>query len=78
MLIILYQVGCLIGEINEALATRPETTELELCSALSGSSGALFESLPQGIKNQLLLDRDPHGNVQVCSRAAACSCAAGC
>jgi diphosphate--fructose-6-phosphate 1-phosphotransferase len=32
---------------------------------LSPDSKALFELLPKSIANQLLLDRDPHGNVQV-------------
>ena len=32
---------------------------------LSESSRQLFDFLPKEIANQLLLDRDPHGNVQV-------------
>jgi pyrophosphate--fructose-6-phosphate 1-phosphotransferase len=32
---------------------------------LSGESSPVFSSLPQDIKRQLLMDRDPHGNVQV-------------
>lgn len=33
--------------------------------ALSAENAAVFASLPDGIKAQLLMDRDPHGNVQV-------------
>ena len=33
--------------------------------ALSTENAAVFASLPDGIKAQLLMDRDPHGNVQV-------------
>jgi len=32
---------------------------------LSDENGKIFESLPALIKSQLLMDRDPHGNVQV-------------
>jgi diphosphate--fructose-6-phosphate 1-phosphotransferase len=32
---------------------------------LTAESKALFEFLPKSISSQLLLDRDPHGNVQV-------------
>lgn len=32
---------------------------------LTESSRQVFEFLPKDIANQLLLDRDPHGNVQV-------------
>ncbi len=34
-------------------------------SRLDPANAALFDSLPLAIKLQLLLDRDPHGNVQV-------------
>jgi pyrophosphate--fructose-6-phosphate 1-phosphotransferase len=34
-------------------------------SNLSQVSKELFDFLPNEIANQLLLDRDPHGNVQV-------------
>ncbi len=34
-------------------------------SKLDGASAKLFSSLPSQIKAQLLMDRDPHGNVQV-------------
>ena len=33
--------------------------------ALAGASAALYGSLPGDIKRQLIMDRDPHGNVQV-------------
>jgi len=32
---------------------------------LSSTSATLYRSLPDDIANQLILDRDPHGNVQV-------------
>lgn len=32
---------------------------------LSPANQAVFAYLPDNIKQQLLLDRDPHGNVQV-------------
>ena len=36
-----------------------------ISSKLDNSSSKLFNSLPSAIKTQLLMDRDPHGNVQV-------------
>jgi pyrophosphate--fructose-6-phosphate 1-phosphotransferase len=33
--------------------------------ALAGASATLYASLPVDIKRQLIMDRDPHGNVQV-------------
>lgn len=36
-----------------------------ITSKLDGASSKLFNSLPSAIKAQLLMDRDPHGNVQV-------------
>ena len=54
--------GLLAGEAGQAdLETRLRTVVAEL----DGSSRSLFEALPGGIRTQLLLDRDAHGNVQV-------------
>jgi diphosphate-dependent phosphofructokinase len=53
----------LIGELNNLLASSGDIQEV--IAKLSGSSKACFESLPGDVQNQLLLDRDPHGNVQV-------------
>ena len=55
----------LISEINEVLAAEPELGEDQLLGKLSANSATLFPTLPAGIRLQLLLDRDPHGNVQV-------------
>lgn len=49
------EVGVLIRELNES-------TDV---AKLTPSSRALFDSLPPFFADQLLLDRDPHGNVQV-------------
>jgi pyrophosphate--fructose-6-phosphate 1-phosphotransferase len=68
------EVKFLIGEINDILAaTEHEFKALTsfvdhkafILERLTEPSGLLFESLPQGIQEQLLWDRDPHGNVQV-------------
>ena len=60
------EMGRLISEINEIVA-KEFTGEIEdhITSSLSEANKDLFESLPRAIKSQLLLDRDPHGNVQV-------------
>ena len=55
----------LISEINDVLATGVETTEAAVMPHLSVNNKAVFAYLPENIKQQLLLDRDPHGNVQV-------------
>ena len=55
----------LINEINDVLATGVETTEAAVSPLLSKENQAVFAYLPKTIKEQLLLDRDPHGNVQV-------------
>lgn len=66
----------LIAELNDLLAEGTETgKEFKMlkkshrrewvASQLSTDAANLFQSLPSGIANQLTLDRDPHGNVQV-------------
>ena len=69
------EFGALIAEINELLAG--EKTEkfnalpdwnakYEFIKAgLTADAFAVFDILPQGIQQQLFLERDPHGNVQV-------------
>ncbi|NCF71208.1 MAG: diphosphate--fructose-6-phosphate 1-phosphotransferase [Chlamydiales bacterium] len=67
------EVKALVEELNDLMGLQEETlqnltvdekSEL-LLSKLSSESKACFSSLPKEIQKQLLLDRDPHGNVQV-------------
>ena len=66
----------LISELNELLAEGTHTAQAFshvrkshridwVAEKLSPASSVVFRSLPEGIANQLTLDRDPHGNVQV-------------
>ncbi|MBQ9339800.1 MAG: diphosphate--fructose-6-phosphate 1-phosphotransferase [Paludibacteraceae bacterium] len=63
----------LIAELNDLLASNEEFNALEsddekrqfVKACLSPESCALFRDLPKGIARQLMLDRDPHGNVKV-------------
>ena len=57
----------LIEEINDIFADVEEVEDPRsfTLSKLSDKSKELFEFLPRAISDQLLLDRDPHGNVQV-------------
>ncbi|HBX88831.1 MAG TPA: diphosphate--fructose-6-phosphate 1-phosphotransferase [Marinilabiliaceae bacterium] len=64
----------LISELNDILAKyESEVAVLEsnrdrrdfVASKLTGESAEVFTSLPNNFANQLMLDRDPHGNVQV-------------
>jgi len=64
----------LISEINDLVAKNEKefsklpTTASKIAyieSLLTDDSKKVFNSLPQSIESQLLLDRDPHGNVQV-------------
>ncbi|MCQ2334291.1 MAG: diphosphate--fructose-6-phosphate 1-phosphotransferase [Paludibacteraceae bacterium] len=64
----------LIAELNDLLAVHAEefqglATDDEkrqfVKACLSPEACALFRDLPKGIARQLMLDRDPHGNVMV-------------
>jgi pyrophosphate--fructose-6-phosphate 1-phosphotransferase len=68
------EMGVLIGELNEALAHHGDAfnaladlpaKRAFIAEKISPASAALYRSLPDDIENQLILDRDPHGNVQV-------------
>lgn len=69
------EFGTLIGEINELLAGE-KTAEFNalptwadkkafIKNGLTEASYKVFDILPEGIQQQLFLERDPHGNVQV-------------
>ena len=68
------EMGALIGELNDTLAhhgdafnaleTLPQKREF-VAAKLTTAAASLYRSLPDDIANQLILDRDPHGNVQV-------------
>ncbi len=64
----------LIAALNDMMAARlaefkaqkdDEARDAFVRGALAGASGALYASLPGDIRRQLIMDRDPHGNVQV-------------
>ncbi len=64
----------LISELNDLLATHESEMSLfesnkekrqYVAGKLTGDSSDVFKSLPSTFANQLMLDRDPHGNVQV-------------
>lgn len=68
------EMGILIGELNEALAHNADAfnaladlpaKRAFVAEKLTPASASLYKSLPDDIANQLILDRDPHGNVQV-------------
>jgi 6-phosphofructokinase 1 len=59
------EFNALISEINDVLAKGVATTEEAVMPHLSEHNQEVFSYLPANIKQQLLLDRDPHGNVQV-------------
>ena len=68
------EMGVLIGELNETLAHNGDAfnaladlpaKRAFVAEKLTASAASLYKSLPDDIANQLILDRDPHGNVQV-------------
>lgn len=59
------EIQQLISELNEILADGVVDEGGVWKKKLSSQSLQLFEFLPQAIQAQLLLERDPHGNVQV-------------
>lgn len=61
----LLQVQQLIAELNEILAQDAVDEAGMWKMKLESQSRELFELLPKAIQKQLMLERDPHGNVQV-------------
>ena len=71
------EMKSLIAELNDLLAEGSESEKkfksfadkaegrAFVASILSAESAKVYKSLPSGIADQLTLDRDPHGNVQV-------------
>jgi len=57
------EVAILISELNELLAQNVHHDQIH--SRLSEKSKIVFEFLPKSIREELMFDRDPHGNVQV-------------
>lgn len=63
------EIKLLIKELNSLLAKEDEKSTAvlkeKLKPLLSKEARSTFESLDEKIQDQLLLDRDPHGNIQV-------------
>jgi pyrophosphate--fructose-6-phosphate 1-phosphotransferase len=60
------EMATLIGELNQLLAVGGEPAGREqVASRLSPASRAALDALPPEIQDQLLAERDAHGNVQV-------------
>ncbi|MEI8366076.1 MAG: diphosphate--fructose-6-phosphate 1-phosphotransferase [Parachlamydiaceae bacterium] len=58
------EVNILIDELNTHLSQK-DLTHKDVTGLLSPAAQATFSILPQSIQEQLLIGRDPHGNVQV-------------
>ncbi len=61
------EFGVLIAELNTILAKNPDVKDkiTYVTEHLSEKALSCFSSIPKTIQEQLLIDRDPHGNVQV-------------
>jgi len=68
------EMKILMGELNDIMAHKEDEfskieSKLEkrefVAGELSSDSVAVYDSLPNDIADQLIMDRDPHGNVQV-------------
>lgn len=59
------EIQHLIAELNELLASTGCDEHGNWKNKLNPACRALFDSLPYSIQEELLLERDPHGNVQV-------------
>lgn len=71
------EIKTLISELNDLLSSEKNINQLLksmktvsekailICGNLTPESAACFNSFPSSIQEQLLVDRDPHGNVQV-------------
>lgn len=68
------EIKSLIAELNDTMAHYASAIEgMEnigekfdyITQKLSSSSAKVYLTLPHGIRHQLIMDRDPHGNVQV-------------
>lgn len=67
------QVQELIAELNEILANEVVDESGLWKKKLTEQSLKLFDLLPEAIQEQLMLERDPHGNVQVIDHSPASS-----
>jgi pyrophosphate--fructose-6-phosphate 1-phosphotransferase len=68
------EMKALISELNDLLAKHEkeiaaigemDKKRIYVCEKLNKKSGELYRSLPKIIAEQLIMERDPHGNVQV-------------
>ncbi len=59
------EIGKLIEELNSLLSDGEPSSAFEIIARLSAHSKKCFDYFPETIQKQLLLRRDPHGNVQL-------------